>query len=522
MKLDENEIKINIISDIMVDPYLSQFLSKVFRESGYTIRSNYVRIQEYMEEDNIQAIRESDLNILWINYENYTFEKKDSYRLTTKEKEETLEYLLEFIEVTNSNLKQLTPAQNVWFGFEDYYNQVSQQIGTIIEEAALIDTLNYKMKAVLGKETTVIDLKRLIAMVGIKVAYDSVGKYRWEAPYSEPLLQIAAEEVLKQYKIQHGKTKKCIVLDCDNVLWKGTISEDGLANIKLGGTEGKFYKEFQKYMKALYNLGVILVVCSKNDLEDVLSVFDNNSDMVLTKYEISAFEVNWDSKVDNIRKLSEKLNISLEHMVFIDDSVFEIEAVKQMLPEVETILFQRDKLYEQLGMFNLSVNIDSLDIELRKKTYQMNEVRQQMKAAYTTYADYLEALEMKVFFEIPENLFRVSELSQRVNKASNGKRYRMVELEGLLAGGDYYLYSVRLEDKFGDLGTVGALGVLKQEEGNLLDLFCISCRALGRNLEDKMIAYVKEQHEVEKVWFRTTHKNDSLKEILQKHFELVE
>ena len=381
--------------------------------------------------------------------------------------------------------------------------------------------LNQKMKNVLGKESTIVDLEHLIAEIGVANAYDYVGKYRWESPYSHALLRIVAQEVLMQYQISCGLTKKCIVLDCDNVLWKGTISEDGLSGIKLGGTEGKVYKEFQKYMKAMYQLGVILAVCSKNDLQDVLNVFENNSDMVLTKDEIAAFEVNWEPKAENLRKLSERLNISLNHMVFIDDSQFEIESVKQLLPEVDTILFQRNGLYDRLNMFRLSVNIDARDVEIRKQTYQSNESRERMKSAYSNYADYLDALKMKVTFETPDNLFRISELSQRVNKASNGRRYHIGQLEALLAGGEYHLYAVRLEDKFGDLGTVGTLGVKKQPKGYLLDLFCLSCRALGRNLEEKMINFVKEKYGAEQVFFETTYKNDSLRAILEQHFQCV-
>ena len=518
---DDNILRINIISDIMLDLYLKQMVQEAFQELGYKTEVKYIRIQEVMEEENSNFIKVSDLNILWINYENYMFESQDSYWLRKDEKESTMTYLLEYIQILHTNLKRLTSAQMIWFGFEDYYNHVSMEIGNVIEEENVIDHLNHKMKSLLGQEVAVVDLKHLIASVGINFAYDSIGKHRWEAPYSQSLLLLAAKEIKKQYLVFHGKTKKCVILDCDNVLWKGTISEDGISNIKIGGTEGKFYKEFQKYMKSLYKLGVILVICSKNDLSDVLGVFENNSDMILKKEDISTFEVNWEPKTDNIKKISEKLNISLEHMVFIDDSVFEIEAVKKMLPEVDTILFQKNNLYEQLSMFHLSVNIDASEIERRKETYQMNEIRKQFKESYNDYAEYLKALKMKVEYEMPENLFRVSELSQRVNKASNGRRYRREELEKLMKEGKYHLFSVRLSDKFGDLGTVGAVGVLKTEEGYLLDLFCVSCRALGRNLEDKMISFVKKRYHLDKVYFKTTYKNDSLKKLLEQHFVLI-
>lgn len=81
---------------------------------------------------------------------------------------------------------------------------------------------------------SLIDLKRLIAEVSIADAFDFKGKYRWNSPYSQSLIENAVKEIYKQYLIVKGITKKCLVLDCDNVLWGGIISEDGLENIKLG------------------------------------------------------------------------------------------------------------------------------------------------------------------------------------------------------------------------------------------------------------------------------------------------
>ena len=316
-------------------------VQEAFQDLGYKAEVKYIRIQEVMGEENLKSIKGSDLNIIWINYENYMFENQNSYWLTSDEKESTMTYLFEYMQVLYTSLKCITSAQMIWFGFEDYYNHVFIEIGNVLEEENMIDHLNHKMKSLLGQEVAVIDLKRLIASVGINSAYDLLGKYRWEAPYSRSLLMLAAKEIIKQYLVFHGETKKCIVLDCDNVLWKGTISEDGIYNIKIGGTEGKFYKEFQKYMKSLYKLGVILVICSKNDLSDVLDVFENNSEMILKKEDIAVFEVNWEPKTEGIKRIAEKLNIGLEHMVFIDDSVFEIEAVKKVLPEVDTIYLER-------------------------------------------------------------------------------------------------------------------------------------------------------------------------------------
>ena len=119
-----------------------------------------------------------------------------------------------------------------------------------------------------------IDLKHLITKIGINSLYSSKGKYRWNAPYSKELMALMADEVNKQYLIHTGRTKKCIVLDCDNVLWRGVFSEDGIEGIHLGNSGlGREYQDFQRFLLSLYYYGVILTVCSKHDEADVLCVF---------------------------------------------------------------------------------------------------------------------------------------------------------------------------------------------------------------------------------------------------------
>ena len=75
------------------------------------------------------------------------------------------------------------------------------------------------------------------------------------------------------------------------------------------------------------------------------------------------------------------------------------------------------------------------------------------------------------------------------------------------------MYSVYVTDKFSDLGLVGVIGI----KGNLLDLFALSCRALGRRIEDSMLAFVKSKA-VTDFNFVSTFKNDELYEILKNQF----
>ncbi len=58
--------------------------------------------------------------------------------------------------------------------------------------------------------------------------------------------------------------------------------------------------DFQKYIKSLTKIGVLLTVCSKNDYENAIEPFEKHPEMVLNKSDIVSFKANWEPKSDNI------------------------------------------------------------------------------------------------------------------------------------------------------------------------------------------------------------------------------
>ena len=238
--------------------------------------------------------------------------------------------------------------------------------------------------------------------------------------------------------------------------------------------------------------------------------------MLLKEEHIACFQVNWEDKPSNIKKIAEKLNIGLDSMVFVDDSPIEIEAVKTMLPDVTTILFKRDMEYEQFSCFNLKSNVSIADVDKRNETYRTNGFREELKASYTDYADYIKALEIKMDIHeaLPIEFSRISELTQRTNKCTNGKRYTVAEIKKRITSEAVKLYSVSVSDRFSDLGLVGAIEV----ESDALTLFSLSCRALGREVEEKMIEFISGKYQIQKIKFKSTGKNAALKTLLEKAF----
>jgi len=513
IKIDKCELidlNITVISDIVLEPFLLLYLFKKFVQAGRRVKLNYILVDELI--DKKKMIRESELCIVWMNYENLFSKRNQSSRNVL------ISDVLDQMELINKSLSEFSDTQIIWMSFEDYYDKINLCIGNILTDYTVVDEINNQLKAIVIPKSILIDLKRLIALVGIGNAYNLTLKYRWNSIYSEHLIEIVVNEIYKQYCVIRGLTKKCIVLDCDNVLWGGILSEDGVENIKISNSGiGRIYQDFQRYLLRLHNLGVILAVCSKNDIEDVKYVFDNHDEMVLREKHIAYFKVNWENKAHNIKAVAEYLNIGLDSMVFIDDSIFEIESLKYIIPEVETILFKKDTIFDQISQFNLTTNVSVEGIEKRMLTYKSNELRENLKLEYNSYKDYLNALRIKVNIKRADSTqyTRIAELSQRTNKCTIGRRYSVSELREVLQNKEYDLYSVYVSDKFSDLGLVGAFGVIKKNEQYFIDMFCLSCRSVGREVEEEMLRYIIKKYKPREYFFVKNQKNESLEELFK-------
>ena len=503
--LMNNEINIIWISNIVFEPYLSSNVSLLFGNISEKVSLTYLSCDECIED--LELVRQATYICVCVNFDELypnIINDISSKKLSLEDIEMDIINKCKFL---HRKLKDNTCVPIIWFSFEDYFNKLVCVHGAKPMVEGIVDKINRRLLSIIDNNN-VIDMKRLIAEIGISNSYDYKGKYRWNAPYSKPLVERIANEIYKQYLIYSGHTKKCIIVDCDNVLWGGILSEDGIEKIQLGHSGwGRSFQDFQRFLLSLYYCGVILVICSKNDEEDVLKVFREHSGMLLREEHVACFAINWDNKPENIIKIASDLNIDLNSIVFVDDSEIEVQAVKKMLPEITGFLYQPNTpLYESF-CFNIKNEVDLRSITNRIQTYKTNKNRNILRGECDSYQDYLNQLCICVDIHrsIPNEYARIVELTLRTNKCTNGRRYSLDSLRVKLEEDKYLLFTVVASDIFSNLGIVGVIGI----QENYLDLFALSCRALGRNIEKKMIAFVK-QMDVKEYYFERTGKNESL------------
>ncbi|MGA2739129.1 MAG: HAD-IIIC family phosphatase [Bryobacteraceae bacterium] len=291
-----------------------------------------------------------------------------------------------------------------------------------------------------------------------------------------------------------GLTSKCLALDLDGVLWGGVIGEDGLAGIQLGGgPAGEAFVDFQRYLQSLTRTGVLLAVCSKNNPEDAVLPFRQHPEMVLRERDIAVFMANWQPKEENLRAIAAAMNIGLDAIVFVDDNPAERSRVRQNLPEVEVVEMPADPAHyvaavSRLGVFE-TLAITSEDRQ-RTASIRENLERKTLEATAGSVDDYLAQLDIHVqlapFDEA--NLPRIVQLINKTNQFNMTTRRRAdAEVRALLAAGAY-TQAMRTRDRFGDSGLTGVLIAVPEGNGLRVDTWLMSCRVLGRRLDEAMFA----------------------------------
>ena len=353
--------------------------------------------------------------------------------------------------------------------------------------------INLKLAKICEKysEVNVVDVDFLQRLLGTKITKDYRLWHIEKNPYSQKFLHYLAFDYIKFIRAIKGKVKKCLVLDLDDTLWGGTIGEDGIKGIKLGNTfPGSSFMNFQKSILNLYNRGVILAICSKNNIEDVIEVLKKHPDMILKKDNFAIIKANWTDKASNIKEISDELNINLDSLVFIDNNPFEINLVKKELPQVQCIQLSNDPtsyshMIDSLGIFD-NLNFSTEDLN-RTKMYKVEAKRKISRKNYTNLDSYLSSLEMKV--EIFKNdsfcTPRIAQLSQRTNQFNlTTKRYSEAEISSYTKDSNTDVLAIRLEDKFGDMGIIGSSIIKYTANEANIDSFLLSCRSLGRGVED--------------------------------------
>jgi len=477
---------------LMVDVYESGFICEFFY-GGY---NQYA--QEVLDTSSALYDFKPDITLFLINIEDLNGQVFDASRIAIPVDIDKVRESI--VEMTNliSNYRALVKGAIIVNNFvkpnfisSTYHDAMyTYGFGNLVQQA------NHELiKSIQELDSVfVLDLEGIVNKMGRDNIYDEKQWYLSRNPYNTSFYIELSQSLAGLINAIHNRRKKCIVLDLDNTLWHGVIGEDGLTGIEVCAG----YADFQKQLLLWKNSGILLAINSKNNYEDAIEVFEKHPDMVLKKSDFAFFAINWNDKALNMRLIADELNIGVDSLVFIDDSVYECEYVKSECPDVYVVQLDGNYVsYAEIARNLPLVNFVFLSEEDKTRTrlYKEEMDRKILLSASSNLESYLESLGTELTIKPVDyiTIARAAQLTQKTNQFNlTTRRYTADELEKKREAG-YLIYTIGVTDKFGDSGITGLVIIDASSEAKnvwKIDNFLLSCRVMGRDIEKGMWAFV--------------------------------
>lgn len=513
VKPDNKSERIAIASTFTCEPLLSS-LTFWKKELDIPIDIKFAPynqvFQELLNPNSLLANNDSGMNVILLRFGDWLRYKNNNKNTIEKITQEDIEFL-------NTNLNNLISSLQTFsnqsststllllcpFSTNDINNNIFKQLeNKLMEEIKEINSINIVKAA---------DYQNIY---NINEIYDHMRDKMGHVPYTNEYYNMLGSIISRRLYGLKNKPYKVIVLDCDNTLWNGVCGEVGPNGVNI---EGPFI-ELHKLLIQQTEGGKLLCLCSKNVEEDVWKVFNENSNMLLSKDHITNSKINWKPKSENIRELAKTLNLGLDSFIFIDDNPIECAEVRANCPEVFTIKWpeEDEKKRKLLNHFWI---LDQYSIteedKARTQMYKANVARSELEESSNDYNDFLKSLDINIEIDdmTDNTLARVSQLTERTNQFNfTTIRRKPNEIIKLVEREKYRCLTVKVEDRFGSYGLVGVMIIKEEDEELIVDTFLLSCRVLGRGVEYEMVSQLgkiakKRNLKNVKLLFNKTAKN---------------
>ena len=433
-------------------------------------------------------------NFLGENFHNSHSLSDDEKKLLVEEKINHLENMIQIFEKTSNSKLVITN-----------FNIPSYSPNGIIETKSkfgfheMIEEINHSLRDISKNHNSVYvyDFNQFVSKHGEKNIFDYRQFHLGDIQITFNFMPYFGYELMGYIKPITGRNKKCIILDLDNTLWGGVVGEDGFDAIELGHTSnGKAFVDFQKELLSLWKHGIILAINSKNNFDDAINVIRKHPNMILREEHFASIRINWNDKAQNLVEIADEINIGLNSMVFFDDDKLNQARIKQEFPEVLTIELPKDPseftpILKELNDFNVLQRTD--EDKKRGKMYSEQRKRNDLEKSISNLDDFLKQLDIKVKIKKSNEFLipRISQLTLKTNQFNlTTRRYQEEEIRNLSNDTKFIVGCAQVLDKFGDNGITGVYIVNKNQKTWLIDTFLLSCRIMGRGVENAILSQI--------------------------------
>jgi FkbH-like protein len=461
------------------------------------------QVVQVLMDGNMECWKQShDVAIVWTRAEGVI----NFFRKAVEFNAVTIEQVLKEVDIYSGYLLRLmarvkillVPAWTAPIGMVGY-GVLERKPGVGL--ADLIMRMNLRLAENLNKEANVFILNsdRWLQLAGDE-AFNPKLWYMGKIAFGNTVFKKSVCEIKSALMGLRGEAKKIILVDLDNTLWGGLVGEEGWQNLKLGGHDpiGEAFSDFQRALKSLTRRGILLGIISKNEEWVAMEAIDKNSEMVLKREDFAGWRINWSDKAKNILELMEELKLGLQSAVFIDDHPVERARIRDVLPEVLVPEWPSNEMFFKhylLGLNCFDTPSISLEDRERKKLYQSELNRKELKKTLGSLEDWLKTLDMQIVVEeINEiNRQRASQLFNKTNQMNlTTRRMTERELVDWVREKNRRIWTFHVSDKFGDSGLTGLIGIEYDKSEIKVTDFLLSCRVIGRKIEEAMLHIAAE------------------------------
>jgi len=332
--------------------------------------------------------------------------------------------------------------------------------------------------------------REIAALYPVPQPHDPLGDKLGHIPYTPAYFAALGTMVARKIHALRTPPFKVIALDCDDTLWRGICGEDGPQGVVVDPPR----RALQEFMLAQHAQGMLLTLCSKNNVEDVLDTFRLHPEMPLRMDHFAAWRINWSSKPANLVALAEELELGLDSFILVDDNPRECREVDAAYPQVLSLALPLhdadipEFLHHVWAFDRLRVTEED---RARPAMYAQELERQRAEKQSASLQDFLRNLQLEVRIApmSPKDLARVAQLTQRTNQMNlTTVRRSESDIQALLESGKAECLTVHVSDRFGSYGLAGVMIFRGGVDAILVDTFLLSCRALGRGVEHRMLS----------------------------------
>lgn len=271
---------------------------------------------------------------------------------------------------------------------------------------------------------------------------------------------------------------KLIIWDLDDTLWKGTLAE---------GDQVKLHEHRADIIRRLNQCGIVSAICSKNDYTAARQTLES-----MNLWNEFVFpRIVFQPKGHIVRQIIEDMHLRPVNVLFIDDNPLNLNEVKALLPEINTLDATQaacDACLRQILDENRHITKSRVD-EYRILQAKVDDRLHQA----VSNEEFLRSCDIKAAYAFRMDMLDFAERIEELVNRSNQLNYTQSRLEPgsivekIIDVAHYNTWAVFVWDKYGYYGLIGFMMVARTAIPKLVH-FTFSCRVMHMGIEQTTLS----------------------------------